>query len=160
MDDMQSKVAARRAQLAEQEKQAAAEEVAVTAKRQVALQRQKEAAVENISAELSVNGVAVTRNGEELVITERALPLIDVEGLKQDKIDNLLKSEARKMWTPGQNWLVIGMIVGGACLLPAGGVGLLGLGVGLWARFAINKNHRATLRDTYPDIFSNSEKLT
>lgn len=157
MDDMQSKIAARRAQLAQQEKEAEAKAAVATAQRQVALQQKKEAAVDTIATELSANGVTVARDGDELSITDRPLAPLDVDGLKQTKIDSLLRREARKMWTPGQNWLVIGAIVGGVCLLPVGGLGFLGLGVGLWARFAINKTHRITLRETYPEIFGAPE---
>ncbi|WP_227688483.1 hypothetical protein [Sphingopyxis yananensis] len=59
MDDMQSKVAARRAELAQQEREAKARVAVATAQRQAAVQKQKEAAVDIIAIELSRKGVAV-----------------------------------------------------------------------------------------------------
>ncbi|MCC2602410.1 hypothetical protein LKO31_08070 [Sphingopyxis sp. FBM22] len=156
MDDMQSKVAARRAQLAQQEREAGAKAAVATAQRQLALQQQKEAAVDTIAAELSINGVAVVGNGDELSIVDQPLPPLDVEGLKHAKIDSLLKREARKLWSPGENWLVIGCIVGGICLIHLGGLGFIPLLFGLWRGSAINKKHRATVREAYPDIFDTS----
>lgn len=156
MSDIQSKIAARRAELAQSEKDQKAQQVAVEAKRQVAQQQQMNAALDDIASGLSAGGVTLKRDGDELAIVEAPLPPLDVEGLKQSKVEALLKREARKRWTPGENWLVVGCIVGGVCLIHLGGFGFVPLLIGLWRRSAINKKHRAAVRESYPGIFAST----
>lgn len=157
--DIQSQVAARRAQLAQQERDQKAEQSALEAQRRTAQQQQERDAIDSIASDLSANGVIVERDEDELSVAGQPLPALDVASFKQAKIDRLLNREARKRWTAGENWLVIGCIVGGICLIHLGGFGFIPLLIGLWRRSAINKKHRAAVRDAYPSIFIVAESV-
>jgi len=59
------------------------------------------------------------------------------------------------MWSPAENWQVIGLIVGGVALLPwVFPLGLLVFGVGGWRSWVLNKRYRATVRRRYHAVFS------
>lgn len=126
--DFQSQVAARRAQLEQQQRaaqKAAAEETkarrAVAAERaraiEAAAQAQRVEALDVIASDLSQHGADVVRVGDELALAEPPIAALDVEAFRRAKVKRLLKREARKMWTPGQNWQVIGLIVSGVFLI-------------------------------------------
>ena len=154
MSDIQSKIAARRAELAQEEKAQKTRRVAVESRRQVARQKQEQAALDSIANDLLAGGIAIERDGEELALVDAPLPLIDIEGLKRSKVEALLKREARKHWTPGENWLVVGCIVGGICLIHLGGLGFVPLLFGLWQRSAINKKYRNAILSANPGLFA------
>lgn len=150
--DIQSRVAARRAELERQAKQAAVKQAELAQEAERAKRVQREQAVEAIAADLSSAELAVVRDGEELAIVPPTLVPLDVEGLKRSKIEALINREARKRWTTEENWLVIGSIVGGLCLIHLGGFGFIPLLFGLWRRSVINKERRAAVRAEYPSL--------
>lgn len=153
--DFQSQVAARRAereQVARQAQKIASEQARTQA---LAERAQRENALEAIAADLSNDDIKVVRQGEDLTILQSPTPALDLERLRRSKIERLLKHEARKMWSPAENWQVIGLIVGGVALLPwVFPLGLLVFGVGGWRSWALNKRYRATVRRRYHAVFS------
>jgi hypothetical protein len=152
--DLQKQIAERRAQLAVEEAKRKQAETAAEASRQAQTKKQKAKAVEELAADLSTDQVKVKVDGDELDMEPVSLSAGDVEGLKDSKIAALLKREARKRWTPGQNWQVISLIAGGVCLLHLGGFGLIPLAIGLWRRSVVNKRHREALLEQYPEVFN------
>lgn len=150
--DIQKQVAARRAELLKQEADRKAAEEAMKARREEELATQRKQVVAGIANELSTAYAPVTAEGEELRM-ELPLPPLDVEGLRRSQIERLLKREARKRWSPGENWLVIGSIVGGITLMHIGLLGLAPLLFGLWFRSVVNKRYRNRLLKDYPHIF-------
>ena len=154
--DLQAQIAARRAELKQKadEAQRAASEVArAQAKaRQDADQMRRAKAMDEIAADLSRSGTSVQRNGDELEIAN-ALPLLDIEGLRRSKVKSLLQREARKRWSPGQNWQVIALIVAGFFLVTFYGLGLLLIAAGMLRRSALNKRYQAEVRSQYPGLF-------
>lgn len=150
--DIQQKVAARRAELAKEEADRKSAKYVEKAKREEALAEQRKQAVAGVAKELSTAYAPVIAEGEEL---RMALPLppLDVEGLRKSQIERLLKREARKRWSPSENWLVIGSIVGGITFLHIGFLGFIPLLFGLWFRSIVNKRYRNRLLKDYPHIF-------
>ena len=156
MSDIQAKIAARRAELDREEKEKIASQAAAKIEQQAEQQLQERAALGNIATDLSVDGVTVQLEGDELAIIDAPLPSLDVEGLKQSKIKNLLAREARKRWTPRENWAVITCIVSGIWLMllgPGFVLGFLPLLFGIWQGSEINKKHRTAVKEAYPSIF-------
>jgi hypothetical protein len=147
--DIQQQVAARRVQLAQQQEDQKAADAAERAAREAERQQQEREALDTIARD---KGLVV--EGDEMLLPQQPIPPLDVEGLKQSKLDALLKREARKRWTAGENWQVIGSIVGGICLIHLGGLGFVPLLFGLWRRSAINRKHRSAVRADYPAIFA------
>lgn len=147
--DIQQQVAARRAELVKREEDRKAADAAEAAQRETERREQEKKALDTIASDMGL-----TVEGDELAIIKQPIPPLDTEGLKQSKIDALLNREARKRWTPGENWQVIGSIVGGICLIHIGGLGFVPLLFGLWRRSAINRKHRAAVRADYPAIFA------
>jgi len=143
MSELNERIAARRNELAQQRE-----------KDEAFRKRQEEQVLDTIAASLSDNSVRVRKEGDDLTLDPVDLPTIDVAGLKRAKIEKLLKREARRRWTPADNWLVIGCIVGGLCLLHLGGFGLLPLGIGLWRQWQLNKRYRSAVEADYPRIFN------
>jgi hypothetical protein len=149
--DIQQQVAARRAALAEQAKVAAAEGADLAAQLKVAERAQREEAVEQIAAEISVIH-PVRRNGETLELVKAPLPPFDIDGLKRSKVDALLKREARTLWTPEDNWIVISCISGGIALLHLAGIGLIPLLFGAYSKYNLDKKYLAVVRQQYPEL--------
>lgn len=152
MMDIQSKIAARRAEVAQQQVDRRNLQDAVEARHRQDQQKQTEAALDQIADDISVQGVVVKRDGEELAFVPEPLPPIDVVGIKRSKIATLLKREARRRWTPSENWQVIGLLVGGTCLIHLAGFGLVLIVIGFGRQAAINKKHRTAVRAAYPEL--------
>ncbi|MBT2244715.1 hypothetical protein JQK15_14310 [Sphingobium sp. BHU LFT2] len=146
--DIQKQVAARRAQLAQQDEDEKIAQAQAVARVEAEKTRQQQEALAAIADD---SGLVL--KGSELELSEQPLPRIDVEGLKQSKVAALLNREARRRWTPWENWQVVGSIVGGICLIHLGGFGFIPFLFGLWRRSAINRKHRAAVRADYPAIF-------
>ena len=149
--DVQQQVAARRAELAKQQADRQTAEDIKKAERDEAEAEQRRQVTADIAAELSTAYAPVKAEGEDLTMA-LPLPPLDVEGMRKSKIEGLLKREARKRWSAGENWLVIGSIVGGICLLHVAGLGLIPLAFGLWFRSVVNKRYRTGLRRDYPHL--------
>jgi hypothetical protein len=151
--DIQSKVAARRAELEESAREAQRTAANEARAREAAKQAQREEALEAIVADLSQDGVKVRRQGDHLDLAAAPLPILDIEGIRRTQVESLLKREARKLWTPAQNWQVIAPIVAGFFLLSLNGLGLLFILGGLVRRSALNKRYRAEVRQQHPVLF-------
>lgn len=154
--DIQSKVAARRAELERQAQKAEAESRRIDMEIEEAKKKQRDDALDKLAVELSDDQVEIQRKDGELFLTERNLPPLDVDGLKKSKIEDILNREARKLWTPGENWQVIGCIVSGLCFIYLPIVTILLLIVGWARRSSLNQRYRAIVRDRYPQIFNES----
>jgi len=110
-----------------------------------------------IALEISVSNddVEVVRQGNRLAILQQAAGPMDLAGLRRAEVRKLLKREARKMWTPDQNWVVIAPTVAGLCLLPfAWYVGCVLVIVGGIARYNFEKRYEAELRLRHPSLFA------
>lgn len=150
--NINEQVARRRAELKQQEKQIIDDQRAAETTLKVAEQAQREAVIEELAAELTASGLPVSRENDALVMESAPPPPIDVDGLKRTAIARLLDREVRNRWTPGDNWLIIGLIVGGVTLLHLGGIGVVPLFIGLWRRGAINRRIRADVLALYPQF--------
>lgn len=152
--DFQSQVAARRAELekkAREDQAVAAQQVQM---RQAAEQAQRDAALDSIAADLSGDALKIVRQGHELVVFDKPIAPLNVEGLRKEQIAKLLNREARKMWTPGQNWQVIAPMVLGLCLLPV--IWLFSAPLFIFSgvrRDLLNKRYKSVLVQRYPEIF-------
>lgn len=149
--DLKEQVARRRAELAgeEREEREALDLIkADVAKRE---KEQREQAVDQIAVDLAASGMPVKSKGEEIVLLPQPKP-IDVEGLKRSKLIQLRDREARRLWTPGDNWLVISLIAAGAALLHVAGLGAIPILIGLSRRGVLNKRYREQVMTTYPQI--------
>jgi hypothetical protein len=153
MSDIQSKIAARRALLLEQESGRQAQEDAAKKQLQIAVRKQEKTASEAIAADLSTSSTTVKFDGDSLYIANETMPYIDVAGLKKQQIDSLLNKEARKRWTVSENWVVIGCIVSGACLVLFSISSIVIVFVGFWKASSFNTKHRASVIEDYPHIF-------
>lgn len=155
--DFQAQVAARRAEIdkrARDDQKVAAEQLRL---QQEAEQAQREAALDAIALEISVSNddVEVVRQGNRLAIVQPPVEPIDLAGLRRAEIKKLLKREARKMWTPDQNWVVIAPTVAALCLLPFAWYfsGVLAIVAGI-ARYNFEKRYEAELRLRHPSLFA------
>ncbi|WP_303699071.1 hypothetical protein [Brevundimonas naejangsanensis] len=152
--DLQAQVAARRAELERQarhEQWVAAEQLRLQQELEKA---QHEATLDAIAVEVSGDGVDVVREGNRLALVKQVAP-IDMAGLRRAEVEKLLKREARKMWAPGENWVVIAPTVAGFCLLPF--VWYVSVILWAWAGFArwnFKTQYEAKLRALYPSLFS------
>lgn len=151
--DMQAKIAARRAEIETQTRESHRLATEATKAEQAAAEAQRVQALDEIAAEVSRDGLDVQRQGGELKATAKVPIPLDVDGLKRSAVDKLLGREARKMWTPAENWQVITLIVAGVFLITAYGLGLGLILVGLINRNALNKRYKAELRQRYPAVF-------
>ncbi|KRB86524.1 hypothetical protein ASE00_07440 [Sphingomonas sp. Root710] len=151
--DIQAKVAARRAELEQQAKLTREQDAAAAAARMAAQQKAEEDALEEIAVEISSETVQVVRDGDGLAIVPSNAPEpLDMRGMKKAQIERLFRREARKAWTPGENWLVIGSITAGACLIFMPFVGIPLLVFGLWRRSVTMNRHKERLRAKYADL--------
>lgn len=152
--DFQAQVAARRAELerqAQHDRRVAAEQ----AREQREFEKaQHEAALDAIALEISTDDVEVVREGSRLAIVEKAAAPIDLEGLRRSEVEKLLRREARKMWAPGENWVVIAPTVAAFCILPF--YWYFSLALWAWALFASSNfktQYENKLRSRYPSLF-------
>lgn len=158
MDDLNAKIAARRQELARQQEQQKvaiteeaqqrkrAEAAAVEAQRHTA-NSEKHAVIAQVADEMTAAGVPVSAEKGELAFVTPPPPPLDVQGLKQSAFDRLIKREARRMWTPFENWVVIGCLVAGVLLLPILLIGVLPLTLGLYVGSKTNKRYRRIVRE-------------
>lgn len=151
--DVQAQVAARRAELEENARKAKVASAEEARSRQIAEQAKREEALNVIAADLSNSEVEVVRQGDDLVIADPIIPIIDIDGLRKNKVARLLNSEARKLWSPSENWQAIGLIVAGIFLTTFYGVGLLLILGGMLRSAVLNKHYRAVVRQRYPGLF-------
>lgn len=152
--DIHAQVAARRAELEKQQKDAA-DQVARRAQEQSAIdEQQRHQAMDKIAEDLSSKGVVLTHVDGELRMAPPAPTPLDVVALKRSKLKGLLNREARRLWSPGDNWLVISLIVFGVCTIFLSGIGLLLIAIGFWRRHVLNKRYRAQFSALHPGVFS------
>lgn len=151
--DIRAKVEARKAELAAGD--LAAKNAAEEAERaRIEAERaRREAALDNIAKGISQDGIKVQRRGEEIELMPELEPL-DAEGLRKDKLRNLLNREARKLWSPSENWMVITLIVAGICLIGFSIFSLVLSVAGLAHRQNLNKKYRAVVAAKYPGVFA------
>lgn len=155
--NMQDRIAARRAELESQTRESNRLAAEFAEAQRAAAQAQRKQALNEVAAEVSKAGLEVNREGDKIVTSKFEGAPLDFDGLKRSAIDKLLNEEARKMWTPAQNWQVIAMIVAGFFLITLYGLGLALIVVGLLARNGLNKRYKGELRGRYPTVFPISE---
>lgn len=155
--DFQSQVEARRAELKASAREAQAVAAQKDQERRAAEQERREEALDTIAANLSQHCATIVRHGDDLAMEATQVPTLDVEGLRRSKVDRLLKREARKMWTPGENWQVITLIVAGVFLITFYGVGLLLILGGVLRGSALNGRYREAVRQSYPALFPSDQ---
>lgn len=152
--NIQAQVAARRAELARAETEAKAESDRARHALLEAERAQRQEALDAIAGEMSLNGVELRRVGDDLEIAHPDPVPFDVKDLKRSSVDRLLKREARKMWSPAENWQVIAPIVAGVfALFLIWWAGLLLLLIGFARSNSVNSRYRTRLREQYPDLF-------
>jgi hypothetical protein len=125
MSDIQAKVAARRAELVQEEK--------VRKAKQDALAREKS-----------------THDHEALL---NSAGEIDTDGLTPTEIEDELKKIAKRLWSTQENWLVFGLIGLGLLLMPVGGLGVVPIAIGLTIAKSLGKRYRKALIDRFPEKF-------
>lgn len=157
--DMNERIAARRRELAQQE---AEKTVAAKAERDRAAEqeaRAQKAAAAKITEEINTGGEAKAINDDGVVslVHDPDAALFGPE-IKNNVRRHLFKQEARKRWTPLDQWVVISLISGGICLLHLAGLGILFIGAGLICRHVFNKRCRRELREIYPNIFGSARE--
>lgn len=153
--DIRAKVEARKAELAAGDLAAKSAEEEAERARTEAERIRRHAALDEIAQDISRDGIEVQRSGEEIELV-LALEPLDVDGLRRDKLRNLLNREGRKLWSRGDNWLVISLIVAGLFLLPMGGAGVVLIIAGGWRGEVLNKRYRAVVAAKYPGLFAPS----
>ena len=149
--DIRSQVAARREQLEREARDT--QKLAV----EDAKTRRNEA-LEAIAADLSRQDVEVVREGDRLALTRPAAAPLDLDGLRLSEVKRLLDNEARRMWSPVENWQVIGPIVAGIFLAPwfwPIGAAIFACGIG--RRRFLNERYRAEVRRKYPAMFASAQ---
>jgi hypothetical protein len=116
---------------------------------------QREKALDALANEFSVEGAPVTKVGDQLVLTEESpLAEIDPEQFKRSSLQSLFAREARRRWSPVENWVVIASITAGVLLLvPFFLVGLLLLGAGFCCRHWFNQRYKSELIRDFPKLF-------
>jgi hypothetical protein len=152
--DIHAQVSARRAELEQQQREAADQAARRAQDQRAAEQQQRLQAMDRIAGDLSINGVAVSHVDGELHIAPSNPAPLDVTALKQSKLKGLLNREARKRWSPGDNWLVISLIVVGICTILMRGLGLVLIAIGFWRRHVLNKRYRVEVRALHPGVFT------
>lgn len=91
--DFQSRMAARRAEIVQQERQAKKVSEEAFQVQQAAEKQQREVALDKIAGDVCRDGVEVIRREEELELARPVTTPLDVEGLRRTKLESL--SEAR-----------------------------------------------------------------
>lgn len=153
--DIQAQVAARRAELARQAEDAARSEREAAAEKSRQQREHREASLDSLASELSAEGTPVERVGDELKIAEEPpFAALDPAEFKRTSLQALLGKEARRRWTPMQNWVVIASITAGLLLLvPAFPLGVLLVIIGFACRHSFNQRHRTELARDFPNLF-------
>lgn len=164
--DMNERVAARRAELEREERQAkAAVGEAAKVQREVnAAAEEKDrlrqaAATEGIFdglfGDANAAGVKIKREGDDVVLQEERKPAkIDRAGMRQGKVNRMINRAARERWTPEESLLIFGiggMAVATLFVVPILGAAMFGFSV--WRLTVTNKKYRAELRRDYPALF-------
>lgn len=152
MSELQDRIAARRSELAKQKEEAEQQLKKKEEEAEIFRKQQEAVVLDSLASGLSNEQIRLRREGGELAMDQLVAPVIDAEGLKRSKLTRLLKREARKRWTPAENWWIISLIVSGVCTLPLG-FGLLFVGTGLLLRWKLNQRYREMVRSQYPEIF-------
>jgi len=151
--DLQSRMAARRAEIVQREREAKKVSAEALRIQQDFEQVQREETLDKIAESISRDGVEVIRRDDEIEIARPVVTPLDVEGLRRTKLESLLRREARNMWSPIDNWMVISLVVVGLLIaIPTAGLGLfLTLG-GLFLRGHLNKKYGGVVAARYPEI--------
>ena len=151
--DFQSRMAARRAEIVQQERQTKKTSDEALQVQQAAEKQQREEALDKVAEDACRDGVKVIRREEELEFVQQVTVPLDVEGLRRTKLESLLRREARKMWSPFENWMVISLVVAGLFVaIPTAGFGLLLTLGGLVLRGHLNKKYGSVVAARYPEI--------
>jgi hypothetical protein len=154
--DFQARVAARRAQLASEAQELARLEKEAAERKRQDEQDRKIAMLDSLASELSGTGTPVVRHGERLEIAEPSpLEHLDPEDFNEEQLKNMLDREARRRWTPAENWLFIAPLTAGLLLLlPVFALGLILLvaSVAYWLR--TSDRYRTRLRLEFPQLFA------
>ena len=106
-------------------------------------------------ARRTVEGVAYPTKAEaETALAEISTREIsDCEALSAVDFKQFVHRETKKLWTPGDNWMVFGSIIVGALLFSTGAIGLLPIAFGLWRSQVLNKRYRLVLERDRPELF-------
>ena len=153
--DIQSQVAARRAELARQAEEAQRHERQAAEEAARRERRQRTEALDGLAAELSTAGTQVVREREQLAIAEEPLAALDGEDFKRSALEGLLSREARQRWTSGQNWAVIASITAGVLtVIPMFPVGILLLIIGFGYADSLKRRYRTVLIGEFPQLFA------
>lgn len=151
--DINDKIAARRAQLEADNQKREAETDA-------ALKAFEANSLESLASRLTNEKVEVIVEDGELAIAS-SLEICGIGGddWTRAKLKTLLEQEARKLWTPTENRLAIGVTVAGvALLIPVWWLGLMLLAYGWWARRSYNAHYRNVIIETFPELFEELEQ--
>ena len=157
--DMNERVAARRAELQRQQQEVRTDQVRLDTARQVADESRRAAALDEIAKDLNAGGVGVERTTEGMEILREDSPL-DIDNLRKEEIEKLLKKEARQRWTPVENWIVIGFITAGVVMLPDITIlGMFFILAGVLLRYLYISQHVDRLKALYPTLCQESAAL-
>jgi len=144
--DIQARVAARR-----QELEAASRKRAEAIKAATREAEQRE--LERIASELKSDAVPIAVEDGRLALAVEPTP-IDANVFREGQLAKLLEREARKRWSPAENWWVIAPGAAGlALLIPLFPLGFALLVFGGLARWNFMSRYKAQLRDQYPSVF-------
>jgi hypothetical protein len=151
--EMKDKIAARRQELADLARQADAHGKALVKAEKAADKARKSEALDAIAAELSTPELQVQSDGARLTLPIPELELFDPTEMKLSALNDLLDREARKEWTAGENWQVIGSTSAGIALLYIPFLGIPLIVFGIWYSSRVTKRHRAAIMERYPALF-------
>lgn len=151
--DINDKIAARRQELADAEKRAAAEVKEAEQARKAVEERRKREALDAVAADLSTTELPMLREGDHLVLPAPEPEPFDPAEMTQAALSDLLDREARKAWSTGEQWQVIGPICAGVALVLVPFLGFPLAIFGIWRSSRIRKKHRATIIQRYPALF-------
>lgn len=149
--DLKEQVARRRAEIAEEDREGDRLIAQMKERARRIEGEQREEAITNIATDLAASGLPVTRSGNDYLLELQPKP-IDVTGLRRSKLIQLRNREARRMWTPEENWIVISAIAAGVPLLAFFGIGVLLIAAGLDRRTKLNNKYRTEILSIYPQL--------
>ena len=151
--DLQSQVAARRAELQRHAVKLKADARAAKTQKNIAESEQRAAALETLAQNLSTENVSIQSDGESLSLVDYEILPLNLDLLKRTEVEALLNREARRRWSPWENWQVIGSIVAGIIMLiPIFPVAAALLGFGFYRRMALNKKYQTNVWQRYPHL--------